>query len=161
MGTTIREAKVSELSRLFEYGKAFYEEMGLPGTFVPAVAQAKWEQYMRVIPSVILVAEYASTLEGMLGAVITPDPYDNRRIATEMFWYTDPGASPSVALLLVRAYHRWAYAQGAVETRLVHLLAESDRMKDSDRLKELYAKMGYVPIEVNYLRQVPQEKGGG
>ena len=158
--TTIREATVRELPRLFAHGKAFYEEMGLPGGFVSDVAEATWRLYMGVLPSVVFVAEHESTIEGMLGAIITKDPYDARPVATEMFWYADPGASPSVALLLLRAFHRWAKEKGAVESRLTHLLAESERTKDQERLKKLYEKMGYAPIEVNYLRKVPQ-KGGG
>lgn len=162
-GTIIREAKVFELSRLFEFGRGFYNEMNLPGELVPSVAAEVWAKYLQVLPSVIFVAERKADeqIEGGLGAVITPDPYDGRLLATEMFWYVGAEAQSTVALRLLRAFHAWAKEQGAIETRLVHLLAPGDRVKDPERFMGLYTKLGYAPIEVNYMRKVPQEEGTG
>ena len=157
--TIIREARPDELHRLFEMGLAFYEEMKLPGTFKSEVALSSWQQFMRVLPSVIFVAEHDEKFEGMLGAIITPDHYDARLVASEMFWYVDPGAPRTPALLLLRAFHRWAKANAAVETRLTHMLMDDGKAHDPDRLKALYGSMGYVPIEVNYLRKVRDKEG--
>ena len=158
--TSVRHADPHELPALFAFGQAFYAEMQLPGTFIPSVALSAWRQFMTVLPAVILVAEADRIVTGMLGAIITPDHYDNRLTATEMFWYVDPGAAPTTALSLLRAYHRWAQANAAVETRLTHMLAPGDRGHDADKLKRLYRAMGYRAIEVNYLRTVPQDKEG-
>ena len=143
--TTIREAVLEDFPGLFTMAREFYEEMQLPGTFDGEVWAANWTKLSHAIKTVLLVAEYEGRLEGMLGAIAIPDLYDNRIVASEMFWFARVDAGHWAAFRLLRAFHRWAEDQGAVETRLAHMVRPKGA-RDPD-LERVYEKLGYRTIE--------------
>lgn len=157
---TIRKATPVELENLFgQTGDGFYEERNIPGKFDVKLATKNWSNFFVAMTSVVLVAEsydeeYQETnLDGLLGAVITPDLYDGRKVATEMFMYTVPSASVWAFYKLLKAYHKWASENGAVETRLTHMISD-DRYDPNGDLERIYRKMGYRQLEVSYVREI-------
>ena len=150
---TIRPLAPWEIDLCIPSGYAFYREMGLSGTFVPAVFVQTWQTLFRTMPSDILSLWDDETLIGAFGVTLLPDLMDGRLTATEMFWYIDPAyRNGTGALRLLRAFEAWAEAHHAVECRLTHLLTTGEQTGDPTEvaLARLYRRLGYVPLEVSW-----------
>ena len=80
---------------------------------------------------------------GMLAMAMVTHPLSGDRIASEIVWWVDPSAR-GAGLRLLRTAERWAKALGAVA---VHMIAPTERVG------QLYAAIGYAPVETNYYRR--------
>ena len=80
---------------------------------------------------------------GMLAMAMVTHPMSGDRIASEIVWWMNPSAR-GAGVRLLRTAERWAKDRGAVA---VHMIAPTERVG------QLYAAIGYAPVEVNYYRR--------
>jgi hypothetical protein len=91
--------------------------------------------------AVVLVADRAGTLTGMIGLVIAPHHLSGERVAMEAFWYADGGDG----VRLLKRAEAWASTHGAVAMQMV---------APSERIGAFYARLGYGLIEWGYMRRL-------
>lgn len=166
VSTNIRKATPDELESLFnQTGEYFYQEKQLPGRFDTEKAVEAWKGIFLRLPSVIFVAETYDPergemeLDGILGAIITNEIYDGRKIATEMFLFTVADARVWAFYKLLKAYHQWAKEEGAVETRMTHIISNGT-YEPNEALERIYRKLGYRQLEMNYIRETQEVPHG-
>jgi GNAT superfamily N-acetyltransferase len=143
----IRALQPYEVGLCVEGGKLFFKEGDLPGGFDAKHFCATWAQLITDKRAAILAGfTDANVITGALGAVLAPGLFNAKTYATEAFWYVIPGyRGHGVELLL--AFQEWAKNAGAHYVAMIHLLN-----LQPEHLSRLYRKMGYNPIETNYLK---------
>ena len=148
---TIRALTVEELPGIASYGQDFYAEAKAPGSFLPAFFVALWTTLITSGQGVILGVWEGAECVGALAAMVAPDPYDGRPIASEFFWYTRPeyrhGTAP---VRLIRAYEAWAAEQGVAPSDV--RMASIEGMND-DQICRLYRKLGYRRLETSWTKE--------
>jgi hypothetical protein len=150
---TIRKLTVDELPRCESFARAFYVEKQIPGAFTMDRFLATWTHFLTSAESALFGLWVEGELVGGLGALITPDLYDGRMTATELFWYVTPEARNGLhAWKLVEAFEAWGEAHYVDEYRLTHILLPGED-PSTVRLAPLYKRKKYRAIEVNYLKR--------
>lgn len=149
---TIRALTLEELPLCETFGRAFHAEKQLDGDFLMDTFLRNWTMILTTLHGTILGLWSDERLMGGLGAMIAPDLSDDRRTATEMFWYVTPEARHGRdAFRLLDAYEVWAREQGAVECRITHLLMPGEDPAHV-RLGPIYRRKAYRAVEVNYVK---------
>lgn len=145
----IRHLTKGELSLCIPQGFSFHQEFKLPGRFVPEVFARNWNHfYDEGIGSVIGLWREQELIGG-LGGLLSHDLFDDRRVATEIFWFVSPAhRGGSGGYRLLKAYEAWAFTQGAVEVRLLYLVGG---VKDA-QFERLYEKLKYRKIEIGWAK---------
>lgn len=143
--STIRALTVEELPLAAQRGHEFYVEAKLPGTFSVVLFVTLWTELLRNESGVMLGLWVDEECAGALAAMVAPDIYDGRLIATEFFWFVRAeyrGGTASIRL--IRAYEEWALAKGVASTdiRMSVLQGVND-----EQIEHLYRKLGYRPLE--------------
>lgn len=147
----IRPLEQDELPRCIEHGKAFHAEFQLDGEFVPEVFLRNWNRFYERQIGTVLSLWHDDQLIGGLGGLLTPDLFDDRLCATEIFWFVSaPHRHGSGALRLLDAYERWAFISGAVECRLLYLNGV-DRERDL-QFHRVYERRGYRMRETGWIK---------
>lgn len=144
----IRYVQSSELPLLFSMAENFWAEGKLPGQFKPEVFIRTWTTLMENNIGRILGYFKEDRIAGALGFILSPDPNDGEMVATEMFWFVLPSDRGGTGLKLLHFYERLAKAAGAKRTIMAHLQGLND-----EKLKHLFARRGYRPIETHYLKE--------
>ncbi len=147
----VRVAVPADLPRLVELARAFWAESAVlqsTGEFDEARFAGLWTALLASGAGVIFVLEAAGLVVGALGAVVYHEPYTDRLIGSEMFWFVE-GAYRGRGAQLYREFERWAADQECSQLRMVHLV---DSMPE--RLHRFYAAAGYRPAEVHYTKEV-------
>lgn len=147
----IRPLTLLEIPLCVPMGQRFHAELEVPGRFDPDVFIKTWTTFLTSYPSVILGWWKDEELVGGIGGLMTPDLFDGRVTATEMFWFVDAthrGGTGSIKL--IRAFEEWASTQGAVEARLCYL-HHRDAETDT-QFRRVYDRLGYTALETSYLK---------
>jgi GNAT superfamily N-acetyltransferase len=142
----IREATLADLPRLVEMGVRFIAQ-----TAYAELVQADPERMQSIAEGVleasngtVFVSEHDGTITGMIGVLVYPHPFSNEPTGFDLFWWVEPEARGH-GVRLMRAAEAWAKARGATKMQMV---------APSPRVEELYARLGYRPIEVAYQRSL-------
>lgn len=145
----IRKLQSSEVGLCIEGGGMFSDEGKLPGGFIPEVFRDTWMNLIdRGIGVIFGSFGDDGVIHGALGAVKCPDPFNGDLICVENFWYVIPEYRGS-GIRLLKQFEAWAKEQGAKRVAMIHLLQLSPK-----ELEHLYIRLGYQPIEVNYIKNL-------
>jgi GNAT superfamily N-acetyltransferase len=142
----IRLLNVEEVELCLDGGRLFFAEGKIPGGFVPEAFVFNWRRLITQGHGAILGQFDAEGIAGALGAVLAPDLNNNDLLATECFMYSLPHKRGN-GLRLLLAFEEWARQMGAKRVAMIHLLS-----LQPERLASLYHRMGYAPMEVNYVK---------
>lgn len=139
----LRHLAQEELPLCIPHGIAFHAEFKLPGKFVPDVFLKNWNRFYDLGMGTVASLWHEQELVGGLGGIVSHDLFDDRRVATEIFWFVAAAhRGGSGGLRLLKMYEDWAFAQGAVETRLVYLVGGPHD----------YARLGYQQVEIGWAK---------
>ena len=144
--TVIRPATLDDVPGIGALGQRFLAQSVYHGRLAdnPAQVRALATQLIEGAAGEVFVAEVDGALGGMLAVVAYAHPLSGEWVAGELAWWVDRDHR-GVGLRLLRAAERWARAQGAVRFDLVAPTPE---------VETLYARLGYVPIERTYQREL-------
>jgi hypothetical protein len=95
----------------------------------------------------VAVSEDAQGVTGMIGGVVLAHPVMGVRTASELFWWVNPTARGRAGLRLLQAFEAWARAQGAAVVQMI---------APTEAVGRLYARFGYVPVEMTYQRRLEE-----
>ena len=145
----VRHLTKEELPLCIPHGLAFHQEFKLPGKFVPEVFLRNWHHFYDEGFGTVISLWRDHELVGGLGGFVFCDLFDDRRVATEIFWFVAPAhRGGSGGFRLLKTYESWAFMQGAVEARVLYLVGG---MHD-ERLAQLYQKLGYHQVEIGWAK---------
>lgn len=145
----VRHLSKEELPLCIPHGLAFHKEFKLPGKFVPDVFLRNWNAFYDQHQGTVISYWNDRELIGGLGGFIFRDLFDDRVVATEIFWFVDAAhRNRSAGFRLLKAYESWAFGQGAVETRVLYLVGG----EHDEQLGRLYQKLGYKQIEIGWAK---------
>jgi GNAT superfamily N-acetyltransferase len=144
------------LPKSLPFYRAFLEDLdrGYPGLYEPNPEHflTSWGTVLTMgIGAALLAVCDNDPLDhlGVLFATVTPDLIDGRLVATEHGWYVMPHARGSrVGSELIEAYEAWAFERGAEKVMMAHVV------RGMPDLGAYFAKRGYAPLEMHYLRAV-------
>lgn len=120
----------------------------MPGGFEPDHFVKKWNEILDGGTGVILASFKENTITGAIGAVLTQHLFSSKMMAVECFWYVLPEHRGD-GIRLLKAFEEWAVKAGAELLAMIHLLS-----LQPEKLGSLYRRMGYHPVEVNYLKEI-------
>lgn len=144
----IRQATVNDVERLVPIGQAFFAEFALPGRFNPTHFCQMWERVFTSGLAVVVIAERDDEVVGAIGVLLYPDLNTGDLWAQETFWYVAQEQRRSrVGIELFIAMECLVRERGAVGMRMIHLTTSDAR------LQKWYAKRGYRPLEVCYIKE--------
>lgn len=146
----IRPATLEDLPNMEDAARAFYASSSVLKGFDKERFIAVWTELIQRDIGVIFVTVEAGRVRGALGGMVYPDAYSERLVATEMFWFIEPGFR-GCGMRLYREFEAWARARGCREIRMVHL---ADSMPE--KLDRVYHRLGYEPCEVHYRKELAQ-----
>jgi GNAT superfamily N-acetyltransferase len=97
--------------------------------------------------SIVFVAEDPATgdLVGMLAVLAYTHYMSGVRKAIEVAWWVDPDQRGTLGLKLLRQAEDWARDRGAEALELI---------APTPRIEQLYARLGYAPVERMYFRRL-------
>lgn len=145
---TIREATAADLPTLVTMGRRFQREVFGVLADNPAHLEALGQQLLARADSVLFVADGAAGVVGMIGMMVVPHLMSGERVATELFWWTEP-EHRGVGLRLFRQAEAWARAHDAVFMQM-----EAPTLRDLGQdVGVLYQRLGFVEVERTYLRR--------
>lgn len=143
---TIRPAVLADVPRLVAMGEHFIAQTGYQALLPinPAQIDALMRRLLEAEAGALLVLEGPSELVGMFGLYVFAHPISGERVASEVFWWVEPGARGG-GLRLLAAAEAWAVAQGAVVFQMI---------APTPAVERVYVRRGYVPVERLYQRRV-------
>lgn len=108
----------------------------------------KWEQWYALGIGTVLGYWHQGQLGATLGAIVSPDLYDDQPTALELFFNVRPEARGTIGWRgLLPAYRAWATAKGATTLYL-------SRWASCPRLGDLYRKLGFEESEIYYRARI-------
>lgn len=131
----------------FDIVHPFADEGNLPMRKDKTVFCKNWNALIEAGTGKIL-GVFDPELCGALGFLIFPDINDGEISAIEAFWYVRQGRR-GCGIKLLKEFERQAIASGATRLTVVHL---SNLMPS--KLKRVYDRLGYKPIEEHYMKGV-------
>lgn len=111
----------------------------------PDQMRAAVEALLAAPDGVVFVSDADGIVTGMIGGFVAPHFISGERIATEAFWWVQPGQRGH-GVRLERRFRRWAHEHGATR---VHMGAPDDEVG------RIYTALGYQRIETTYARALP------
>ncbi len=146
----IRIADIKDLKPLADEAHRFYEEAKLPGKVIPHNFIESWTTLLISGFGAIWLLILNDKICGALGATIIPDINDGELVAHEMFWYVVKEHRESLmGIRLFKEFERQTIQLGAKRVIMTHI-----NNLNPESLKKFYGKMGYYPIETNYIKVV-------
>lgn len=155
MVSEIVRLKAGEVHQCSDGGRAFFAEGNLPGGFDPDVFTRTFDNLIWSGRGIVLasyrLSEHNRTISGALGGVLAPSPFNGKLMAVEMFWFViEEYRGSADGIRLLKAFEQWAVEQRAEMISMIHLLA-----LQPEKLGKLYQRMGYHPVETNYIKHLP------
>lgn len=136
----IREAGVSDIPQLLEWGKIFTDRAGFASHvgWNPADVEVTVRAMIDAPEHVIFISE-----NGMIGALSVPHPFNRAHIiGEELFWWSQGRDG----LRLLAALEEWAKAR-CHSLRMVTIEAI-----EPERTGRLYERLGFAPLEHGYIK---------
>ncbi len=140
----IRPATRADIPEIVDLGERHWGESRY-GQWMAADRQtmvALARGLMALPNALVLVDERDERLVGTIGVIITPHIYCGQGVMSELFLYVDPDKRGN-GVRLVRRAEKWAADQG---------IRHSTMTAPDERVAALYERMGYAPLEVNYIK---------
>ena len=145
----IREAEISDIPRLSGLAKVFTESSKFVNVD-ETVFRRTWRTALEAGYGKVFISEKDGEVNGAIGAVASADAVDGKLTVHEMFWIVSPDARETgVGSGLLYLLEQWARKIGAEKLIMVHML---DLMPEA--VAKIYEKNGFVPMEVNYLKEL-------
>ena len=145
----ISVASISDLESLAELGPKFWSEAGLPGKFIKEIFVRNWEKLIISDLGVIFFhSNKDGKPDGAIGVTLYRDINDDELVMHETFWFVSPDSRGS-GIRLFKEAEKLAKTLGVKRMIMAHVLNAH-----ADKLARFYPKMGFSPIEVNYLKQI-------
>jgi len=143
--------EIHELPDIARLGHEFYGEAGFPcGEFIPDVFVKSWTGFLEAGLGVIFAWRIDGEIVGGIGGLRFPDPNNGDLTATELFWFiTKEHRGGPAATKLLRQFEAWAVESGCKRASMVNLENEG-----SKGLPQFYARMGYRPLETQYIKEL-------
>lgn len=141
--TTIRPATAADLDAIVQMGLEFR------ATYAPFLTKnpdriRQTAELLLTAPHILLVAETATGLIGMLGAAVFDHFVSGDRVASELFWWVAPDARTRHAGRgLLDQYETEARARGCATVTMAVLAHAPD-------VAATYTRLGYTPRDVTY-----------
>lgn len=145
---TIRAATLDDVPRLHELAAHFLCSTPY-GDLLRAPSEARLFSLIEQVLTlgIILVAEVDAAIEGMIALVALEHPFSGEPFGDELVWWVEPGhRGSSIGPRLLDLAEAWAMSKGLVMLKMV-APAGSD-------IHEFYTRMGYVPVETAYSKQL-------
>lgn len=142
-------AEYDHLAKIAELGPKFWSESKLPGDFVPEVFIKNWEKIIERDQGVIFAnINENNKVNGAIGLLIYNDINDGKLIMQEAFWFVDE-SSRGFGIKLLKKAEKLAETLGVKRFVMTHVLNQY-----ADKLSKLYPKMGFTPLEINYIKHL-------
>lgn len=147
----VRAATEDDLPAILEMGRALHAES--PRYAAMSYNEAKVEALaLRVIPTGgTLVAEKDGKIIGMLAGYVAEHWFSDDKVASDFTFYIRPEhrRTGKAALLLVRAFERWAVERGAKD-----IMPGVSTQIDVERTTRFFEKLGYTVYGNALLKRV-------
>ena len=142
-------AEQDHLKRIAELGPKFWKESKLPGEFIPEVFVSNWTKIIEKDQGVIFAnISENSNINGAIGLLLYNDINDGKLIMQEAFWFVDE-SSRGFGVRLLKKAEKLAESIGVKRFVMTHVLNQY-----ADKLSKLYPKMGFIPLEINYIKNL-------
>ena len=145
---TIEECDRSEFVELAGLASKFYSSSSALKKFDINVFCSTWNNLYSIGAGVIFLLKRELDIIGVIGGIKYPDVNSGELIATEMFWFVDQEKRGN-GIKLFKRFESWARDNKCKSIIMVHLI---DSMPD--KLKKLYTRYGYKPIEISYKKEL-------
>ena len=142
----IRQAGIDDIPRLVAMGIRFIESSAYAGHIEPnAMSMARLARMLIESENgLVLVYEQDGCALGMIGVMATFHPYSGQPVMSEMFWYVEP-ESRGAGVRLLRAAEQWARDNGVLDSIMI---------SPSPKVSAFYQRMGYVPLEEQFIKRL-------
>ena len=145
----IRQALISDLPKVAECAREFYATSPLLADLDETRFCETWSRLILQKIGVAFIEYEGAEVAGGLGAVVTQDPFGQKVIASESFWFVRETARGSLGIRLFRVFEDWARVNGVGSIQMIHLLDET-----GEKAKKFYLRSGYKPVEVRYQKRL-------
>lgn len=134
-----------------ELGPMFKNYSGIPGNFRAESFLMSWKMLLeQKIGALFKLTNDEEQTIGLLGAVLVPDLFDNKVVASEAFWFVHPDHRGSMGpVRLFKTFETWAKDVGAERILTAHLSTAT-----AGKMGEFYEKQGYSPVETLYRKEI-------
>lgn len=144
---TIRQATDADLPQLLAMGERFIASTSYSGVLAsnPDQMAQTARGLIGMDTGCVLVGDDGGSLIGMIGMIVFTHHISGQRVAGEVFWWVEPEKRGVSGIRLLKAAEAWAKAHGAATVQMTApTLAVGD----------MYARLGYAPVETLYQRPV-------
>jgi GNAT superfamily N-acetyltransferase len=142
----IRPATSEDTARVVEMAQRFVAETEYSDVIAlqPDRVAATVERLIANPDATVLLSGSDATITGMIAMLAYDHPFSGERTAFEVVWWVEPEARGD-GLRLLRAAEEWARGRGATAVQMV---------APSQRVGELYIRLGYAPVETSFQRRL-------
>jgi len=137
---------IEQLRTLAPMGLEFWNEMGMPGKFVPELWIESWKNLIRQGAALIIGLTKNHHLMGAIGGTIVRDLNDHALVAVEQFWFVTSEARGH-GLRLLNEFEAVSRARGAKRILVGHIHAGR-----TDIWQKVLSRKGYVLLESHYVK---------
>lgn len=140
---TARAATQDDIPRIVEMAARFYAQTRYVDIVPMAKESAAGLAILMMDQGVMLVAEHAGEVVGMVGLFIEPFTFNvSKTVATELVWWVEPEHQRGgIGMELLAAIEPACRARGADVIRMMCLAGQCEGAE------AIYSRMGYTPSE--------------
>ncbi len=147
---TIRQLTVEDLPKLAACAEHFYASSKFLEDFDLDHFCKFWECLFQAGVGVIFGLFRDERICGVIGGMAFPEPYNDRSVATEMFWWVDEDSRRGTgSMRLYCRFEKWAEEKGCAKIRMIHL---ADSMPDV--MAGIYKRLGFEELERHYTKDL-------
>lgn len=145
---TVRPATRADVPDIVDLGERFMRESPYGAYMQPDRAAMVRLAHLLIASDdgVLLVDDAGGVPTGMLGMLASLHPYSGVPVMTEMFWYVSPESRGS-GVRLLRAAEKWGTDKG---------IALAMMTAPDDRVSNFLTRIGYTPVEANFIKDLRQ-----
>lgn len=143
----IRRAEGRDLPEMVRMAAQFVGEAHPDAPVDAAYLDGSFRAMLASGSHLVLVLDVNGAARGVFCAVASRSPWSPASAAIELGMWIDPAYRGSMAVLrMLRAYVAWAEDIGCIRASMTALPGRS--------LDRLYARCGFQPDEINYMRRI-------
>lgn len=144
----IRPLTPDDLPEITKFGKMFFDEGKMPGTFNDAAFIKSWSPMLFTGYGSIIGAYDGGVFCGGIGGAVVPCFNTGDQIGMEMFWYVAQNKR-SCGVRLLKSFEGWCKSRGAARVWMVHLTN-----LNGDKIERFYERFGYRLMEKFYAKEL-------
>src|SRR5215467_5548006 len=138
--------KIEQLITLAPMGLEFWNEMGMPGRFVPERWIESWRNLIQRGAALVIGLTKDNLLKGAIGGVLSLDLNDHALVSIEQFWFVTADARGH-GMRLLTEYDSVSRARGAKRVIVGHIHAGR-----TDIWQKVLARKGFTLLESHYIK---------